>query len=73
MRDSSGAVQGLDSFRLALNDLRLRPDLMTKERAHKLELTRQAYGGLDSVQRDVIVSGEAAFEEVTIMITKISL
>jgi len=27
-----------------------------------LELTRLAYGGLDSVQRDVIVSGEAAFD-----------
>jgi len=24
------AIQGLDSFRLALNDLRLRPDLMTR-------------------------------------------
>jgi signal transduction histidine kinase len=55
------SIQGIDSLKILLNNLHLRPDLMTLSRIKRLELKRMATGVVDSLGRRVIASGEAAF------------
>jgi len=54
-------LKEIDSLRIILNVLHLRADLVTEEREQRLELKRLAYGAPDSVDRQVIASGEPSF------------
>jgi two-component system NtrC family sensor kinase len=52
------AVDGIDSLRLSLNDLRLRPHLLTEEQELRLVARRALYGMPDSVSAEVLRTGE---------------
>ena len=60
-------VQGIDEIdrlRLLLNNLYLRPDLLTEDHVSSIESKRRAQGSLDSVDLKVLRTGRAEFRRV---------
>lgn len=55
------AIKGIDSLRIILGDLRLRPEFMTEERDMRLEIRRNIHGRPDSIDEAVMKSGQASF------------
>lgn len=57
-----GNLQEIDSLRLVLNDLRLRPLLMTPERAQRIRKKMDEYSISDAMERETILSGTPKWE-----------
>lgn len=55
------SIKEIDSLRIVLNDLHLRPELLDAAREKRLEAKRKAYGPPDSVDLTVLQTGEAAY------------
>jgi len=55
-------LEEIDSLRLVLNDLRLRPLLMTPERAQRIRKKMDEYSISDALERETILSGTPKWE-----------
>lgn len=52
----------IDTLRLVLNDLRLRPSLMTPERSQNIKEKRETYAARDEMERSVVLTGVPMWE-----------
>lgn len=58
------SLQQFDTLRVMVNDLRLRDELMTPERADRLLRKRAGSSGIDDIAGRVMTTGTAAYERI---------